>query len=114
MPSPKTIPAHARAHEDDPLRALLARFIAASLVDNANVGLYHAAIGRYPAPVILCAYETARNLPAAVVKKSRGAYFMWLLDRLCPNPTASSPSPPAPAPPASPSSSPAEPSDAST
>ena len=74
----------ARAHEDAALKALLARLLAAALSDEVNIAAYHAAVDRYPGTAILCAYETARNLPAALVRKSRGAYFTFLLQRLCP------------------------------
>lgn len=80
-------------HESEVLRAVLARLLATVLGDDANLGAYHAIVERYPATAILCAYETARNVPHTLVRKTRGAYFTFLLQRLCPRP-ASSPSHP--------------------
>lgn len=102
------------AREGELQRTLLARLLAAALGDRANVGLYHAVVGRYPPGAILCAFEAARALPQALVRKSRGAYFLYLVETLCPAKPASSPSRLELAPPASPASAPAESSAAST
>lgn len=75
----------ARANEDEVLRALLARLLAAALGDDANLGAYHAIVERYPATAILCAFETASGLPPTLIRKSRGAYFTFLLQRLSPS-----------------------------
>lgn len=82
--------ARAQDHDDEVRQALLARLLAAALGDEANTGAYHAAVSRYPATALLCAYEAARNLPAVLVKKSRGAYFTFLLHELRPHESAGS------------------------
>ena len=82
----------ARAHEDEVLHALLARLLAAALGDDTNLGAYHALVERYPATVILCAFETASGLPPTLIRKSRGAYFTFLLQRLAPSNGSSNPS----------------------
>lgn len=73
--------------------ALLAKLLAAMLGDEANLGAYHALVEQYPATALLCAFDTARNMPSALIKKSRGALFTHLLKNLCPNPRQSSASP---------------------
>lgn len=92
MPPVRRAPA-----DDEVLRALLARLLATMLGDEANIGAYHAAVNRYPASALLCAYETVRNVPSALIRKSRGAYFTFLLQQLCPHPPESSQSPREPA-----------------
>jgi hypothetical protein len=94
------------AREDEIRRALLGRVLAESMDDTANVAAYHAAVARYPATVLLCAYMTARSVPPQLIRRSRGAYFTFLLQKLCPHPSqgASSASLPADATPASPPS----------
>lgn len=76
--------ARADAREEEVQRALLARLLATVLGDDTNIAAYHRIVDQYPATALLCAYETARNLPSALVRKSRGAYFTFLLQRLCP------------------------------
>lgn len=76
---------HAGAHEGEVLRALLARLLAAALDEEGSLGLYHAVVERFPATAILCAYETAKNQPAALIRRSRGAYFVFLLKSLRPD-----------------------------
>ena len=76
----------ARAREDETREALIARLLATALSDEANIAAYYALVSRYPAAALLCAFETARGLPSALVKKSRGAYFTFLLRQICPHP----------------------------
>lgn len=77
--------ARASAHEDEVLRALLARLLALALNEEASLGVYHTVVDRFPATAILCAYETAKSQPAHLIRKSRGAYFLFLLKSLRPD-----------------------------
>src|SRR5262245_39791826 len=95
-----------QTREDEIRQALLGRVLAETMDDAANVAAYHAAVERYPATVLLCAYMTAKSVPPKLIRRSRGAYFTFLLQKLCPHPSrgASLPSHPADAPQESPSS----------
>lgn len=100
------IDAHTQNQETEIRDALLGRLLAEAMDDAANLGAYHAAVDRYPATVLLCAYMTAKSVPPKLIRRSRGAYFTFLLQKLCPYPrdSASSPFRQEDAPPASPES----------
>src|SRR5688572_8401574 len=95
-----------QTREDESRQALLGRILAEAMDDAVNIAAYRAAVESYPATTLLCAYMTAKSVPPKFIGRSRGAYFIFLLQKLWPHPSrgASLPSHPAGAPQELPSS----------
>lgn len=72
------------ARELDAEHALIARLLAVALGDETNLAAYHALVARYPTTALLCAFESAKQPPLALIRRSRGAYFTFLVKQLCP------------------------------
>lgn len=61
---------------------VLAEAIALALVDRSSVGFYRNCLRQFPLAAIRTAFREATTLPEAQIRKSRGAYFTFLVRRL--------------------------------
>jgi hypothetical protein len=92
---PEPTPNAAAPPADDSLNDLAADAIAAALSDRTNTGFYRSCLRRYPLKAIRVAFQEAVTLPEARIRKSRGAYFNYLVKRIAAD---VGPDPPGPAP----------------
>ena len=61
---------------------ILAEAIALALADRSSVGFYRECLRRFPLGAVRTAFREAATLPEAQIRKSRGAYFTYLVKRL--------------------------------